>query len=325
MKNGEFNYLVKSHGFMVNRVTPYDSNIIPDNSIVYSSKYNYGYHKDFSKRMLNCKECMFILPTIGKPRIVKTIRENNKIIFSDNPRLEYAKLMIEIKKAYDRKHDYNEYTPITYNGRTRGSFRGGNVRIGGGTIIKPLVFIENNVKIGSNCIIGSGVKILKNVVIGNNVVIKANAVIGDSGFGVETDKDGKTYKIPHIGGVIIENFVEIGALSTVCSGTIEPTRIGKYTKIDDHVHIGHNVQIKESVLITACAEISRSTIKKGTWIGPNSSVIQGVTLGENSFIGIGSVVTKSVGDNETVAGNPAQEIEEFKKMRRKLKEISNEE
>jgi UDP-3-O-[3-hydroxymyristoyl] glucosamine N-acyltransferase len=115
--------------------------------------------------------------------------------------------------------------------------------------------------------------------------------------------------------------VEIGALTTVCAGTINPTRIGRHTKIDDHVHIGHNVQIKQSVIITACSEISRSEINDGVWIGPNSSIIQGVTIGKKAFIGIGSVVTKSVKENQTVLGNPAQDIKEFKHFRKKLKEI----
>ncbi len=310
MINGQFIYNVNER-FIINKVCSLSSEVL-DNSLVYSAKFD----NNIENKIKNLKDCIIILPNEALGIINEDTLNNNEIIFSKNPRLSYAKLIKEIEE--DNYKVRKQYSSIS---STQSSFRGTWSNIGAGTFVGESVILEDNVYIGKGCHIGHGVKILSNVTIGNNVVIKCNAVIGDSGFGVEMDSDGRTYKIPHIGGVIIEDDVEIGALTTVCSGTIEPTRIGRYTKIDDHVHIGHNVEIEESVIITACAEISRSLIKKGSWIGPNSSIIQGVTLEENSFVGIGSVVTKSVDKNQVVAGNPAQDIEELKKLRRKLKEL----
>ena len=81
----------------------------------------------------------------------------------------------------------------------------------------------------------------------------------------------------------------------------------KNVKTDDHVHIGHNVQVGKGCLITACAEISGSArIGDKTWLGPNSSIMNGITIGSNCFIGLGTVVTKSLSDNVVAAGCPAR-------------------
>jgi len=311
MRNGEFSFYIDN--FFVKRVCSINSNI-ESNSIIFSKKYN----SEIISKIYDCRLCIIILPESAKNIIPKQIIENNKIIFAENTRLEYAKLMQKIEK------ENFEETSWTNIPNSVNSICGTKSKIAAGARIGANVVIENYVKIGENCTIGHGVKILENVIIGDNVVVKPNAVIGGGGFGVERDQFGRTYKIPHIGGVIIGDWVEIGALTTVCSGTISPTIIGKYTKIDDHVHVGHNVQIKESVLVTACVELSRAEIGSRSWIGPNSSVIQGVTLAENSFVGIGSVVTKSVKKDQIVAGNPAQDIDELKKIRKKLKELIDE-
>jgi UDP-3-O-[3-hydroxymyristoyl] glucosamine N-acyltransferase len=101
--------------------------------------------------------------------------------------------------------------------------------------------------------------------------------------------------------------VEVGNFTTVCSGTITPTVVGDYTKIDDHVHVAHNCRIGRNVVITACAELSGSiTMEDDVWIGPNASLIQGISVGKNALIGIGAVVTKSVPANEVQFGNPAR-------------------
>jgi UDP-3-O-[3-hydroxymyristoyl] glucosamine N-acyltransferase len=118
---------------------------------------------------------------------------------------------------------------------------------------------------------------------------------------------GVPIRIPHLGKVIICNNVELGALNTVMRGTIDDTIVADNVKTDDHVHIGHNVRVGQGCLITACAEISGSAhIGEMTWLGPNCSVMNGITIGSNCFIGLGTVVNKSLPNSVIVAGCPAR-------------------
>ena len=185
-------------------------------------------------------------------------------------------------------------------------------------IIEPFCFVGPNCIIEAGCYLHTGAKIIENVVIGRGTKLGPNSVIGMKGFGIERDNGkkreiipfgGKPVKMPHFGGVKIGEGCDIGALNTICAGAIEPTLVGKDVMTDDHVHIGHNCKIEAGVAIAACAEISGSVkIEEECWIGPNVSVMQKVTIGRASTIGIGSVVLKSVPPKTVVAGNPARSL-----------------
>jgi UDP-3-O-[3-hydroxymyristoyl] glucosamine N-acyltransferase len=169
--------------------------------------------------------------------------------------------------------------------------------------------------IGPEVIIGDGAEVRHHVVLGSRVrvgartLIKSHAVIGEEGFGIEKNDNGDNVRLPHLGSVVIGDDAEVGNFTTVCSGTISPTVVGDHTKIDDHVHIAHNVSIGRNVIITACAEVSGSvTIQDDVWIGPNASVIQGLTLGARSLVGMGSVVVKSIPADEVHFGSPARRM-----------------
>lgn len=243
------------------------------------------------------KNSLLIVHELEKNAI--NLDSSNAIIFSDNPRREYAKILNFIISRETKNNQYNNIKNQIVVGQ--------NVDIGENSIIEPFVFIDHNVKIGNNCTIKSGAKINSSSIIGNDVIIRENSVIGGQGFGVEFDIDGSTIKIPHVGGVKIGSNVEIGALCTIVSGTIHPTVISDYVKTDDHIHLAHNCFIGENSIITACAEISGSvTIGKNSWIGPNVSIKNKISLGENILVGIGAVVTKSFGSDLTLFGNPAR-------------------
>lgn len=167
--------------------------------------------------------------------------------------------------------------------------------IGDGVVIGPNVEIRNHVVISSN------------VRIGDRTLVKSHAIIGEEGFGIEKDEQNNNFHLPHIGSVIIGNDSEVGNFTTVCSGTITPTTIGNFTKVDDHVHIAHNCKIGNNVIITACASISGSVeIADNAWIGPNSTILQGLSIGSQSTLGIGSVAVRSIPENEVRMGNPAR-------------------
>lgn len=260
----------------------------------------------------NIKNCLIILNDINK--LNKTVISNNDFIISKNPRLTYAKVLQFILENNDNKTIYNNIGDNIFAGQ--------NFIVKDNVTIEPSVTIGKNVIIGSNTYICSGVRIGDNVRIGNDCVIRNNTVIGGCGFGIETEEDGTSYRIPHLGSVHIGNNVDIGSLNTVVSGTIEPTIIEDNVMTDDHVHIAHNCHIGQSSMITACVEISGSVyIGKNAYIGPNSSIINKIKIEDYVTIGIGSLVNKDIPSNQTVAGSPAKELSELISERKRIKEL----
>lgn len=183
-------------------------------------------------------------------------------------------------------------------------------------VVHPTARIGSNVFLGRGVVIGAGSIIYHNVFIGDDVVvgerciIKSGAVIGEEGFGFERDESGRAVRLPHIGRVIIGNDVEVGALTTVCRGTLGNTVLRDGCKIDDHVHIAHNVDVGEHAFVIACAEVSGGVkIGSRAWVAPNVSIMNQVMIGADSVVGLGSVVTKSVPENSVVIGNPAKPLQ----------------
>ena len=137
-----------------------------------------------------------------------------------------------------------------------------------------------------------------------SLVIGHSSTIGSDGFGYENG-----LRFNHIGNVIIEEGVEIGSNTCIDRGTLGSTIIGKGVKIDNLVHIAHNVVIGEGSLIIACAMIAGSvTIGDNVWIGPSVSIAKGLYIGDNAVIGMGAVVLKDVPEGATMVGNPAKRI-----------------
>ena len=169
--------------------------------------------------------------------------------------------------------------------------------------------IEEGVKIGENSFVGHHSVIGSGTLIGKNVSIKPHCVIGQTGFGFVKDESKVPIRIPHVGWVEISDYAEIGSFTTVCRGTLGATKIMNNAKVDDLVHIAHNVTIKERAIIVACAGIMGSTIVgEDTWIGAGSVLRDGITIGSDITVGMGAVVTKDVLDGNTVVGNPAKPI-----------------
>ncbi|MDC0559119.1 hypothetical protein OAO42_01775, partial [Candidatus Izimaplasma bacterium] len=137
------------------------------------------------------------------------------------------------------------------------------------------------------------------------------------------DADNNNLKISHLAGVIIHDFVEVGALNTIVSGTIDPTVIESYTKIDDHVHIAHNCHIHRNCIITAGVVLSGSvTIGENVWIGPNSTVKNSVSIESDNLIGINTLITKSITTKDSVfAGVPGKIFSKFIDEKKAMKYI----
>jgi UDP-3-O-[3-hydroxymyristoyl] glucosamine N-acyltransferase len=161
--------------------------------------------------------------------------------------------------------------------------------------------------VGEDCYLAHGAHIGPNVRLGRNVRVGPGAVIGWDGFGFDKQPDGTWERKPETHGVVIGDDVEIGANACIDRGSYRDTVIGDGTKVDNLVHVAHNVQIGRNCLVIAGAELSGSVIVgDGAWIAPNACVREHLTVGEGAVIGLGAVVVKDVEANTTVAGNPAR-------------------
>ena len=182
----------------------------------------------------------------------------------------------------------------------------GAAKIGKGVYIGPNSII-GKVEIGDNSQIMGNVWIGDNVKIGGNVIVQAGCVLGADGYGYNRDNDKKPIQSPHIGGIIIEDDVELGANTCVDNGALGPTIIRKGAKIDNLVHIGHNVKVGQGVYIAAQTSIAGSSVigdYTEIWTGVN--VADGLTIGENCSVGMGSIVIKNIESNKKCFGNPAK-------------------
>lgn len=198
---------------------------------------------------------------------------------------------------------------------------GQNTEIANNTVIYNNVSIGDNVVIGTNTVIYPQVAIYLRTNIGNNVIVDMGTVIGSSGYGYETEND-VHHKIPQIGSVIIEDDVEIGANCAIDRGTIGNTIIGQGTKLDNLVHIAHNVKIGKGCLlmgqvgIAGSAEIGDYCIFAG-----HAAVRDGVIIGNRAVFAAKSGVTKSLPGGKVYAGMPAREIREKNKRDAAYKQI----
>ena len=189
---------------------------------------------------------------------------------------------------------------------------GKNVSIGSNCSIGHNSIIEKNVSIGDNCSIGSNT-IIRNTIIKDDVKILDNCVIGKHGFGFFPN-NGKNFRYPHIGIVLIEDKCEIGCGSTIDRGSMSNTVIGKNTYLDNQIHIAHNVKIGENSIIAGQVGIAGSSvIGKNVKIGGQAGISGHLKIGNNVEIGGGSGVVRDIPDNTKVMGYPAKNIREFLK------------
>lgn len=191
---------------------------------------------------------------------------------------------------------------------------GKNVRIGNNVKIYPNSFIGDNVTIGDNCVFFAGVRVYSETEIGNHVTIHSGSIIGSDGFGFAPQEDGSFTKIPQIGNVVIEDYVEIGSCSTIDRATLGTTYIRKGVKLDNQIQVAHNVEIGENTVIAAQTGIAGSTkIGKNCMIGGQVGIAGHITIGDRVKIQAQSGIGKSLKDGEVVQGSPAFNYGDFAK------------
>jgi len=183
---------------------------------------------------------------------------------------------------------------------------GDGATIGSGTALCANVVIGRDAQVGEACMLAAGVTVETRSVIGDRVRIGANSVIGYEGFGYIPDPAGHQ-RIEHIGNVVIEDDVDLGACVCIDRAKFGSTRIGRGTKIDNLVQIAHNVQIGEGCLIAGQVGIAGSA-KLGRFcvLGGSTGIRDNITLGDGVTVAAYSAVAQDVADGETVAGTPAR-------------------
>jgi UDP-3-O-[3-hydroxymyristoyl] glucosamine N-acyltransferase len=182
-------------------------------------------------------------------------------------------------------------------------------------------FMGADSSLGEGCLVYPNVTIRENVEIGKNVIIHSGTVIGSDGFGYAKEKRVHR-KIPQMGGVKIEDEVEIGANVTIDRAALGVTRIGKGTKIDNLVQIGHNVDIGERCIIVAQVGIGGSTkVGDDAILAGQAGLVGHINIGKRVVIGAQSGVTKDFPDDTTIFGYPAREIRKAKRMEAHLSRL----
>jgi UDP-3-O-[3-hydroxymyristoyl] glucosamine N-acyltransferase len=246
------------------------------------------------------------------------------ILISSQPRLTFARAA-KLLRDPDRNRAIHPTAIVPASAEIGknvavgpGVILGEHVKIGDESTIGACSAIGDNVLIGSHCRIDPNVTIYPGTTLGNRVVIQAGAVLGSEGFGyVRDNKTARYEQSPQIGRLIIEDDVEIGANSTIDRGALDETRIRRGAKIDNLVHIGHNCQIGEDVIIAAQTGLSGSvTIENNVimggqvGIGDHAHVESGVMIG-----GQGGILPKKVlrGKGIVFWGTPAKPVKEYLK------------
>ena len=188
--------------------------------------------------------------------------------------------------------------------------------IGEGSFIYPSAFIGNHVSIGKNCFIHPHVSIMDHTVIGDNVIIQSGTVIGSDAFYYNTKKDREIWykKMPSCGRVVIEDDVEIGANCTIDRGVSHDTLIGKGTRFDNMIHIGHDTIVGKNCLIAANVVVAGVvTIEDGVTIWGGVIVNKTLTIGKNAILLGRTGVVGNIEGDKTYWGVPAQEANAVKR------------
>lgn len=243
------------------------------------------------------------------------------LIKVDDPYMAFTKLLeyynkIQLHKSGLESPNYIHETVVYGEDLYLGAFSylSRNVKVGNNVKIYPNVFIGDNVTVGDNTIIFAGAKIYSETQIGSNCTLHSGSIIGCDGFGFAPDKKGGYSKIPQTGNVIIEDNVDIGSGTTIDRATLGSTIIRLGVKLDNQIHVAHNVEIGKNTVIAAQTGIAGSTkIGSECKIGGQVGIVGHITIGNNVRIQAQSGIGKSIADNEIVQGSPAMQYTDFNK------------
>ena len=173
--------------------------------------------------------------------------------------------------------------------------------------IASSAIIEDGAELNAGVVVGPGSYVKACVVLGANSMVGANSVLGHDGFGFEKNNQAAPIRFPHFGKLVIGEDCEIGNCCSISRGTLNDTIIKNGVKIDDHGYLAHNVLVSDNSYIMAGVRLNGSVeVGEDCWIGTNAIVREGITIHNNSTVGMGSVVLNNVGVGSVVYGNPSK-------------------
>ncbi len=256
-------------------------------------------------------------------KLEKNINAGVTLIRVNNAYESFAKLLSLYNEIKGEKTGIEQPSFISENSTLGnncyiGAFAyiGNNVKIGENVKIYPQTYIGDNCKIGNNTVIYSGVKIYHDCIIGNYCTIHANTVIGSDGFGFAPNNQGEVFaKVPQIGNVVFEDFVEVGSNSSIDRATMGSTILRKGVKLDNLVQIAHNAEIGENTVIAGLTGVAGSSkVGKNCMIAAQVGIAGHLKIADSVKIagqsGIGASIEK---EGEIVQGSPAFTIGEYKR------------
>ena len=285
------NQYVKGMDFEI--VRPASLNNPKDNAVMFIIESRINEASAFMK----CSHCLIFWPK--NVDIPDGLTDRHAVCKVSNPHREYCRFF------YDNGITY--LPPIEDYEIIGGAYICKGAKIGKNCRILPGAYISGEAEIGDYVYIGSGAKLIGEVHVGNNVVIRENTVIGADGLSTDRDENGKALTMPQFGGVVLEDDVQIGALTVVARGAIDNTTIKRGSKVDNSSFISHNVIIGEDTFVVGeTIMFGSSSTGRGVFISGNSTIRDGRHIGDKAIVGMGAVVVKNVRDGCVVKGNPAK-------------------
>jgi len=251
------------------------------------------------------------------------------VLITENPYLGYARAALFFMPKDEQEPHIHGSAWISPKAKI-----GQRVSIGAHAVVDESAILGDDVVIGHGCVVEKGVKIgnfsrlnanvtlCSGTELGQRVLIHSGAVIGSDGFGLANDK-GIWVKVPQLGGVSIEDDVEIGANTTIDKGALENTIIGKGSKLDNQIQIAHNVQIGEHTVIAGCVGIAGSTrIGNHCMIGGGVGIVGHIEIVDNVQITGGSIVLQSIKKSGTYSsGTPLEANFTWRKNYNRFKQL----
>lgn len=274
-------------------IRPSSLNNPKDNAVMFII----GSRIDEASVFMQCKKCLIFWPeNICVP---EDIQHRHAVCKVANPHREYCRFFFDNKISY--------YPPVEDYEIICGAYICKGAKIGKNCCILPGAYISGETELGDNVYIGSGAKLIGEVHVGDNVVIRENTVIGADGLSTDRDESGKALTMPQFGGVVIEDDVQIGALTVIARGAIDNTTIKRGSKVDNSSFISHNVIIGEDTFVVGeTIMFGSSSTGNKAYISGNATVRDGRHIGSGAIVGMGAVVVKDVSDGCVVKGNPAK-------------------
>ena len=198
-----------------------------------------------------------------------------------------------------------------------------DAEIGDGCVIYPHAYVGKRVKMGKDCTIYPNTTIREDCVLGDRVILQSGSVIGGDGFGYIT-QNGKHSKVLQTGNVVLQDDVEIGNNTCIDRATVDSTIVGKGTKIDNLVHLGHNDILGENCLVVAHVGISGSvTVGNNVTFAGQVGTVGHITIGSNCVFGGKTGITNNVPDNSVMGGFPAMPMKEWLRQEANLRKVGD--